>query len=103
MSQDNQPQIPESVSKPLNVIVGGAGIGLLLAAAGFAFLRSKKSSAGDVISKASLSKASLSKTPIRMPNLKGKWALNAAIRMIEHDSSRKVLLGVLKAMAKRAK
>jgi len=88
-----------SFAKPLNVVLGGAGIGLLLAAAGFAFMRSQKTSPGDLAGKVMSRKPGMS-APF---NPKGKWALNTLIRVIEHDTSRKMLLGVLKAMAKRAK
>ncbi len=99
MSQDDTRQIPESVTQPLNILIGGAGIGLLLAAAGFAFLRSRQSETGS--NTAAEPKLPLPK--LGKPSLKSKWVLTSAIRLIEHDSSRKVLLTVLKSMANRAK
>jgi len=99
MSQDPAIEMGSSVSKPLSVVVGGAGFGLLLAAAGFAYFRARKPSATEVVEKVTASRRGFG-LPV---NLKGKWALTAAIRIIEHDSSRKVLLGVLKAMAKRSR
>jgi hypothetical protein len=98
MTQDDTAQVPESIVNPFNVVLGGAGMGLLLAAAGFAFLRSQKHATSDLTSK--LKPPSIGK--FGMPNKRGKWALLATIRVIEHDTSRKLLLGLLKAMAKRA-
>jgi len=96
MSQDQTEKIGGS---PLNVVIGGAGLGLLLAAAGVAYFRSQKSGAGKLAAAMGSAK---SRRPIPV-NFKGKWALNTAIKVIEHDTSRKVLLGVLKAMAKRSR
>jgi hypothetical protein len=96
MSQD---QTERMSTAPINVIIGGAGLGLLLAAAGVAYVRSQKQTRGPVSEAIQAAKA---KGPIPV-NLKGKWALNTAIKLIEHDTSRKVLLSVLKAMAKRAR
>lgn len=99
MSQDHQSRTPNLNRSPLNVVIGGAGLGLLLAAAGVAYVRSQKqpqSKFTEVLESAKAAK------PLPF-SLKGKWALNTAIRLIEHDTSRRVLLGVLKSMAKRAK
>lgn len=96
MSQDNKAQ--SIGSSPFNVVVGGAGIGLLAAAAAVAYVRSRRHDNGLA--------ESILHTPKGKPfefNLKGKWALNTFIKVIEHDSSRKVLLAALKAMAKGSK
>lgn len=101
MSQDRASQ-SSSVTSPVNIVIGGAGVGLLLAAASVAYFRSQKTSQGPLAGAldSAKSKASIPGIPI---NFKGKWALNSAIRMIEHDTSRKVLLTVLKSIAKRSK
>lgn len=99
MSQNQSSRIPGLNTSPFNVVLGGAGLGLLLAAAAVAYMRSQKTSGGK-ISETFASARSAAPLPI---NFKGKWALNTAIRMIEHDTSRKVLLVILKSMAKRAK
>ena len=96
MSQDAPRRTTESMAKPLNIVLGGAGIGLLLAAAGFAFTRSQKTPrVGGTLA---------SKAKIGIPfDPKGRWAISTMIKVIEHDASRKVLLSILKAMAKRSK
>lgn len=98
MSRDKSSLLPNTMPSPINIVLGGAGIGLLLAAAGFAFLRSQRNAGSGIVDRVGPTRIGIPK-----PNFKGKWALNAAIRLIEHDGSRKVLLGVLKTMAKRAK
>lgn len=96
MSQDRTRGM---TSSPMNMIIGGAGIGLLAAAAGVAYVRSRKQSASPIDNV--VNRAKSAKPPLGI-NFKGKWALNTAIKMIEHDTSRKVLLAAMKAMAKRA-
>lgn len=99
MSKDQSSSTPGLNTSPFNVVVGGAGIGLLLAAAAVAYWRSQKRPPSKIAG------AFESARPSGMPafSFKGKWAINAAIKMIEHDASRKVLLTVLKSIAKRAK
>ena len=51
MSQDSTSQIPKSIPSPLNVVIGGAGIGLLLAAAAFAASKSRRGNDNDFASR----------------------------------------------------
>jgi hypothetical protein len=87
MSKDQTEQLPSSSGSQLNIIIGGAGIGLLLAAAGVAYLRSSRGEESGRF-------GSL------IVGMKGKWALHTTIKLIENDASRKILLGVLKSIAK---
>ncbi|GEM_PF-6821186 len=99
MSQNGSTGIPKVTGSPLNVIIGGAGIGLLVAAASVAYFKSQRQ-AGSRFAEAFESARSSS---VPSFSFKGKWALSAAIKVIEHDASRKVLLAVLKSMVKRAR
>jgi hypothetical protein len=99
MSHEQVSEQSQSSSSPFNILLGGAGIGLLLAAASVAYFRSQKSPRTKFEGVLDVAKG---KGGVPM-NFKGKWALNTAIKLIEHDASRKVLLGVLKSIAKRAK
>jgi hypothetical protein len=96
MSQDQTQRLSAS---PLNMVVGGAGIGLLIAAAAVAYLRSNKEASESVGEAFETAKAN---TPLPF-TFKGRWALNTTISLIEHETSRKLLLSVLKAMAKKSR
>jgi hypothetical protein len=93
----NTPISQRLTSPPIALVAGGVGVGLILAAAIVAYMRSQQTSQGRP-ARAGEGVPTLSWPPFRM---KRRWVLTAAIKMIENDASRKVLLGVLKALAKR--
>ncbi len=84
-------------SSPWSIVAGGIGVSLLAAAAGVAYVRSRrspKSKLGEALDAA----RSGSIPPFRF---KRKSSLEVAIKMLESDLSRKALIAAMKAAAKR--
>jgi hypothetical protein len=92
----DRPRGSTGLAVPAKAIIGGTAIGLLLAAAAYGAFMTRPETSG------MLDKVRSNGPQKAVGSLKGKWALNALIQAIEHDTSRKLLLAVLRAMAKRA-
>lgn len=101
MADNNPPNALGLNNLSPTVIAAGVGAGLILAAVVVAYLRSQNNPQTKVSSALDSAK-SVSWPSVKPGNMKRKWMLAAAIKMIENDTSRRVLLTALKALAKRA-
>jgi hypothetical protein len=91
------PNLSEVSKSPLSIVVGGIGVTLVAAAVGVAYVRSHKSPKSKLGEALNVAKSS-SVPPFRF---KRKSTLEATIKLLESDLSRKALIIALKAAAKR--
>jgi acyl-coenzyme A thioesterase PaaI-like protein len=91
------PKLSEISNSPLSIVAGGIGVTLLAAAAGVAYLRSQKSPKSKLSEALNVARSG-SIPPFRF---KRKSTLEATIKLLESDLSRKALIIALKAAAKR--
>ena len=88
---------PTDSKSTLSIIAASLGISLVLAAAGVAYLRTRRSHKSRLADAMKTAKSS----SIPSFRFKQKSTLNTAIKVLENDLSRKALIIGLKAAAKR--
>lgn len=106
-SQDSSQGERPGMGPPITLIAAGVGTGLILSAAVVAYIRSQDTL--EEPSESRIATAFSNARALSWPSTAGsatgkfkrKWMLSAAIRMIENDTSRKLLLAALRSMAKR--